>query len=517
MRCAVGEMAVQTEMHPDAYTYPIQDAAKAEVHARYVPQGEQDGQLPLSPGEIVWVLEESSDGWCGGHKEGDLQTGWFPASAIHKIPRGDCMDDEEDDRKNSALYTSDHRAVASPQAKHRKVSAQAELAETKQRLAAVEAERFRLDDQFKALQKAHSESENDRQRLMKQCEEWKNKAQSLQDECKRKEDELRVQKDYQRQAEEQYRTEKKRTMSLEEKLKQLEDHRQKLEANLKSRSDARDDSGISKTTSGISRCDGHRTPSVPHTVSGVLSGSLQAPPAPAAIAAASASMTTIAQVSPSPLSARQPPSGLGSRHASPRHGATSYMPPVLTSSGGLPASPQLRQRVPSQRDLTVDSISHAPAVANLVSQFEKRSTSHGAPTTRETATNFLYRTTASSPSCTVRHAAHATHATHPHAAHAAHAIQTVPVVSGHMALTSSTVRAGSRDAPIHVARTHTRVVTPSSSRTAFQVEDPETPGSSHVTHIEDLSPFKRQPCTITRGTGQMQHSPPPRTNSVQVW
>ena len=34
---------------------------------------------------------------------------------------------------------------------------------------------------------------------------------------------------------------------------------------------------------------------------------------------------------------------------------------------------------------------------------------------------------ASSPSCTVRHAAHATHATHPHAAHAAHAIQTVPV------------------------------------------------------------------------------------------
>eukprot|EP00438_Fugacium_kawagutii_P028590 Skav226682 [mRNA] locus=scaffold3971:34307:35404:- [translate_table: standard] len=44
------------------------------------------------------------------------------------------MDDEEDER---AIYTSDNRPLASPQAKHRKVSAAAELAETKQRLEAV--------------------------------------------------------------------------------------------------------------------------------------------------------------------------------------------------------------------------------------------------------------------------------------------------------------------------------------------------------------------------------------------
>eukprot|EP00434_Breviolum_minutum_P043343 symbB.v1.2.038629.t1/scaffold6089.1/size21010/1 len=182
-----------TENMQDSYSYPIQEATKAEVQARYFPQGDQkDGQLQLVPGDIVWVLAEN-EGWYEN-------TGWFPLSVIRKLQRGDCIDEEEEERKNSALFTSDHRAIASPQAKHRKVSAaQAELAETKQRLEAAEAERSRLDEQ--ALQKAHGESENERQRLLKKCDEFQNKAQSLQDECKRKEEELRLQKDQHRQAE----------------------------------------------------------------------------------------------------------------------------------------------------------------------------------------------------------------------------------------------------------------------------------------------------------------------------
>eukprot|EP00434_Breviolum_minutum_P043344 symbB.v1.2.038629.t2/scaffold6089.1/size21010/1 len=120
-----------TENMQDSYSYPIQEATKAEVQARYFPQGDQkDGQLQLVPGDIVWVLAEN-EGWYEN-------TGWFPLSVIRKLQRGDCIDEEEEERKNSALFTSDHRAIASPQAKHRKVSAaQAELAETKQRLEAV--------------------------------------------------------------------------------------------------------------------------------------------------------------------------------------------------------------------------------------------------------------------------------------------------------------------------------------------------------------------------------------------
>lgn len=470
---------------------------------RYVPHGDQkEGQLFLSPGDLVWVLEEAN-GWCGGHKEGDEQTGWFPASVIRKIPRGDCIDDEEEDRKSSALYTSDHRAVASPQTKHRKVSAvQNELAETKQRLEAVEGERSRLDDQLK---RAHGEWEVERQRLSKKCEELHAKAQSFQDDSRRKEEELRSLK-------ERLKSETERKGSLEGKLKELEDHCNNLKLKLQFAKDGRDE-GMSKSTSGISRaCDGHRTPSVPHTVSGVLSGSLQAPPAPCAAVTPTSSSVAMGQVSPSPLSARQPPA-MSSRHASPRHGTTSWMPPPLSNSGsGLPASPYARQRVPSQRDLAVNSTSHAPPVRDLVSQFEKRSTSYGAPTARETSSSVLYTATASSPSScssTVRHA-----------------IATVPVLSsGHVAVTSSTVRAGSREAPIHVSR---RVITPSGSGTAFQVEaDPETPNGSHVTHFEDISrnfgmsPMtKRQACTLTRGIrgaghAQMAYSPPLRTTSVK--
>eukprot|EP00439_Symbiodinium_sp_Y106_P022032 s4543_g2.t1 len=501
-----GGMTTQTEeqKQQSRWDYPINDATKGEVRARYTPAPGEVGQLTLNVGDIVWVLEEE-DGWCGGHKDGDDNTGWFPASIINRIPRGDCQEDDEDDRRNSALYTSDHRAVASPQAKHQKVSAQLELAETKQRLEAAESERRRLEEVVKGLQKEKNDWEHERRGMVKRYEELQHsKVQSAQEEARRKEEELRSQKEINKILEADLRSEKGSANSLKGKLKELEEHCRKLKVevdHLKTRQTdtASREDAISGSTTGISRTyagdSGHRTPSVPHTVSGVLSGSLQAPPAPCVSIAPTSSMTSVGvgqgQVSASPLSARQPAgTGLAPRHASPRH--ASWMPPTGPTVHA-PSSPHLRQRIPSQRDVTLDSVSHAPPVRKLVSEIEKRSNSQGAPTTRETApTNRQLVFPAAAPSvsscCTVRRP-----------------MASVPILTtGHVSMTSA-VRAGSREGQ-PVARTM-RTVTQSSSRSAFQVEpEPETPNASpNVTHMEDpsrnfgMSPIKRQAYTITRG------------------
>ncbi|CAE7649532.1 unnamed protein product, partial [Symbiodinium pilosum] len=322
-------MTTQTEeqrQQQSRLDYPINDAVKGEVRARYVPPPGEVGQLALNVGDIVWVLEESDDGWYGGHKDGDENTGWFPASIINRIPRGDCGDDDDDDRRNSALYTSDYRAVASPQAKHRKVSAQLELTETKQRLEVADSERRRLEEMVKALQKEKTDWEHEKRGMMKRYEELHHsKVQVAQEELRRKEEEIRSQKEINKQFEENLRAEKASTSSLKGKLKELEEHcrKLKLEVDMKNRpvqdAGSREDN-ISGSTAGISRTyagdSGHRTPSVPHTVPSVLSGSLQAPPAPCTSIPPTSSMTSVGvgQVSASPLSARQPSGGLGTRH-----------------------------------------------------------------------------------------------------------------------------------------------------------------------------------------------------------
>jgi len=510
---------------PSRWEYPIQDATKGEVRVRYVPPA-GEGQLSLDVGDIVWVLEES-DGWCGGHKDGDENTGWFPASIINRIPRGDCGEDDEDDRRHSALYTSDYRAVASPQATHRKVSVQSDLSEWKHRLEVAESEKRKAEDQVKVLQKAQAEAEHEKQRLAKKVEEshqLHSKVQSLQEEVKRKEEEireLRSIKDSNKVLEENLRLERASTSSLKGKLKELEDHcrKVKMEADRNRAAESgREEGGLSGSTAGISRTyagdSGHRTPSVPHTVPSVLSGSLQAPPAPCAALAPASSMTCVGQVSASPLSARQPAGGLGARHPSPRHHA-SWMPP-MGSGAHPPSSPHIRQRVPSQRDVTLDAVTQAP-VRTLVSEFEKRSTSQGAPLTRDPApinrqlvfTAGAPSTSSASTCCTMRRP-----------------MPSVPIMApGHVSMASAAVRTGSRDGQ-PVARTM-RTVVQSSSRTAFQVDaEPETPHASpNVTHVEDtasrnfgMSPIKRQPYTLARGgvTGHpLTFSPPSRPISVQ--
>eukprot|EP00411_Alexandrium_monilatum_P064401 CAMPEP_0175535148 /NCGR_PEP_ID=MMETSP0096-20121207/24049_1 /TAXON_ID=311494 /ORGANISM="Alexandrium monilatum, Strain CCMP3105" /LENGTH=545 /DNA_ID=CAMNT_0016837935 /DNA_START=71 /DNA_END=1709 /DNA_ORIENTATION=+ len=113
---------------PSHRDYPIADAVRAEAIKNYVPDGDySSSQLTLKKGDIVWVLEQHSSGWWGGHKEGDDLTGWFPRVLVR--PTGDeegegGPGDKSLERSGGsasqqgaelALYTCDHRAVASPQ------------------------------------------------------------------------------------------------------------------------------------------------------------------------------------------------------------------------------------------------------------------------------------------------------------------------------------------------------------------------------------------------------------------
>uniref|UniRef100_A0A7S3W5X0 SH3 domain-containing protein n=1 Tax=Strombidinopsis acuminata TaxID=141414 RepID=A0A7S3W5X0_9SPIT len=126
MMTAVDENGMATP----ARHYPIADAKLAEVLYDYVPDSEFAAQqLTLTKGDTVWVLEQHPSGWWGGHKDGNVHTGWFP-EAIVKLTGGDeAPDDSINEGSNwatrcspsspapadMALRTSDHRAVASPQ------------------------------------------------------------------------------------------------------------------------------------------------------------------------------------------------------------------------------------------------------------------------------------------------------------------------------------------------------------------------------------------------------------------
>eukprot|EP00421_Protoceratium_reticulatum_P058672 CAMPEP_0168507344 /NCGR_PEP_ID=MMETSP0228-20121227/77830_1 /TAXON_ID=133427 /ORGANISM="Protoceratium reticulatum, Strain CCCM 535 (=CCMP 1889)" /LENGTH=590 /DNA_ID=CAMNT_0008524443 /DNA_START=86 /DNA_END=1858 /DNA_ORIENTATION=+ len=117
---------------PPARDYPIADAVRGEVLKDYAPDGDYStSQLTLKRGDIVWVLERHESGWWGGHKEGDDLTGWFPRALVRPTDddgerglgndplaltaRERCSPMASPRAAELALFTSDHRAVASPQ------------------------------------------------------------------------------------------------------------------------------------------------------------------------------------------------------------------------------------------------------------------------------------------------------------------------------------------------------------------------------------------------------------------
>jgi len=515
------EQLDESQMSQSRFEYAIADAKKAEVMVKYVPTGEyKAGQLHLNVGDVVWVLEES-DGWWGGHKDGDDQTGWFPAGICQIIGRGD--DDSFEDGER-AFCTADGRAVASPQAKGRSqvAAAQVEVAETK---AALEQEKLQvqaLEEQLKGLKKEQQEWLLERHRWTRKAEECESKAKHYQNECRSKEAELAQAKDGRIAAEVKLRDEKNRSRSLEAKLNELQEHCRCLESQsqvvqqaldaaqhaaqhtLQERQGRSSDRGQIRTAPAL-ESSGHRTPSAPHTVSTLHpsssgGGSLQVPVG-GAVGAIATSMGTVGAL---PLSARQPQAPLaGNRHASPRHGhaSTSWMPPSASGSGGPPASPHMRQRILSQRDMALETNTQAP-VRNIISEFERRSNSQGAPLSRE-------------PLPTNRQLAFTNGSSQSNSS----SIRRPMVVSSACTMpasSSATIRAGSREAlPLQLSS---------------NIADPETPHASPTTRGEEpkhlnfgMSPIKRSAIPMPRGgpsmvpsMPSMSYSPPSRSASGTV-
>jgi len=506
------EQLEESQISQPRCEYAIADAKKAEIMVKYVPTGEYKSmQLHLNVGDVVWVLEESS-GWWGGHKDGDDHTGWFPAGICQIIQRGDESFGEDGDRSGSALCTTDGRAVASPQAKGRKQVAEAhlELAETK---AALELERKNvkhLEEQLKGLQKEQQDWLQERQRWTRKTEEFESKANHYLSECRSKEAELAQSKDARVSAEVKLREERTRTRSLEAKLLELEDHCRSLESQTQAAQQAahqalqeREERSSRGHTRPVPENSGHRTPSAPHTVSTLHplstgAGSLQAPVG----TLASSSMSTVGGL---PLSARQPqPTVTGTRHASPRHGhgSASWMPPSAAGNGP-PPSPHLRQRILSQRDMALETGPQAP-VRNIISEFERRSNSQGAPLTREPLptnrqllfANGLNQSTTSN--------------TRRPLVVSSTAATTMPASS------SANIRAGSREA------------LPLQRAAASSSADPDTPHASPSTRGEDalkhlnfgMSPIKRSAIPMPRGgppvVPSVSYSPPSRSASGSV-
>jgi len=138
--------------------------------------------VALKKGDIVWVFQKNENGWWGGNKDRDVNTYWFPKTFLVRVPDRDCeeCDDLGDiscspssSPRDSPLFTSDNRCIASPQKTKNpnrwltieenaqdqsvKLALERELRETKHRIETLTQERDA------ALQRCH----NDKQDLSK--------------------------------------------------------------------------------------------------------------------------------------------------------------------------------------------------------------------------------------------------------------------------------------------------------------------------------------------------------------
>lgn len=93
--CGLGVCVCESAASPGRH--PIAGAIRTEVIVDFVPSDDAEaGQLSLSMGDIVYVLERHESGWWGGHKEGDDLTGWFPSSALRRADDQPIRDLERD-------------------------------------------------------------------------------------------------------------------------------------------------------------------------------------------------------------------------------------------------------------------------------------------------------------------------------------------------------------------------------------------------------------------------------------
>mmetsp|Transcript_60231 Transcript_60231/g.108434 ORF Transcript_60231/g.108434 Transcript_60231/m.108434 type:complete len:530 (+) Transcript_60231:105-1694(+) len=386
----------------------ISDAKRMEITVPWVPKGDdKESQLALNVGDIVWVLETSDSGWCGGHKDGDDNTGWFPDVICKILPRGDCDESAE----HSALFTSDHRAVASPQARpNMRCAAQlAELAEVITKLEhALEAGKKNSSSLEADLKTANRSAEFDSQEWLKERQMWAKKVEEVElkaswdvhaahEECSRNEAELQERRRSAQVFEAELTEQKDRFQALEGQLLKSQDQIRLLQAQASmgrgtQMEDSKEDLAARGTSRRLfatdgNRTDGNRTPTPPVTAMQTV------PNLPVQPASSTSMYSSLSAVSRIPLSARQqPPVGNSLSRPSPRGGPVSTAPTLSwmssSSTAGLPPSPHMRQRVFSHSEMALqpEAIPQAP-VRTLVSEFERRSNSQGPSLSREPPIN----------------------------------------------------------------------------------------------------------------------------------
>lgn len=88
------------ERHEQVYRV----AKRSVVIEDYLP--EEDGQLTLSKGEIVYVLEQHESGWWGGHKHGQELTGWFPQRVVQLEGEEILMEEPPDELRDAVATAS---------------------------------------------------------------------------------------------------------------------------------------------------------------------------------------------------------------------------------------------------------------------------------------------------------------------------------------------------------------------------------------------------------------------------
>lgn len=365
----------------------IQDAVAAIVVEDYAPAGEaQESQLPLSIGEWVWVLEQHDSGWWGGYKDGEEHMGWFPAAACCVMAKSDAENDLNERSRTTgglsagALRTSDFRAVASPMGLRRGGHSpaastetsrlqdrEAELQEACLRLQAeLEAERRKTESMY-ALEAKYSKLESAHAMLLQEHEKEKHAHRKTKAEAEHMAHEAECERWSLMRRKDSELTAKYQDYSSNADCSQ----QSSLQALVNAQRPASSDVSRRLHFDGSS---GSRTPpAAPLNNSGMSLVSVSACAGPASMPLIpTATVTAMALPVSQPGSARHP---AGLSRPSPRAAASA---PGLAglqwiSPSGKPQPPSPHHSSRSSAPIEI------PQVRSLVSEFERRSTSQGAP------------------------------------------------------------------------------------------------------------------------------------------
>jgi len=378
------------------HEHDISDAVRVEAVEDFEPFGEcKEHMLSLHIGDVVWVLEKHETGWWGGHKEGEDIMGWFPDKMVRQAGRpGDVYEGGPRCSMSSLpdpTRTLDLRAVASPQAvgvrrmpnsqdqklqeeklelAESKARLEMELASEKQRREAAEAKSAQLMQDNAALTRQHEqEQEAHKNAVLVERQQWERRVADIEQSCK--EEARRLQTELRRKEAELEHQRSMSRMSVNEDssiaggsvtVEPQQQHQPPRGGTAVGRAPSAE---ISRrlfahqpgTGSGESLTTGQRTPPVAMATAPLMSASVAA--------------SSMAGPQAAPLSSRCHSQGPGQplSRQSPRAGAAAAQG-LQWMQAGPPPSPHHMYRP------------FEAGVRSLVSEFERRSNSKGAPATR---------------------------------------------------------------------------------------------------------------------------------------